>query len=189
MNKILTKYLDDNFDKELKWKIAVFYFSCYGTFSYYYLTNEALLKIEGNSIVKILTILTVGCLFGNITTFPFVFLLRFIAKIFHVQSSYRDLIKSLMIAYKPHLLTLLLIICRIIIAPDSKIRLAPDSIGLLVLFLMVINLLIAILGIISLILLFKGLMKVQNLTFRRTILYYLIASIAFSPVYLLVARL
>jgi hypothetical protein len=189
MNKILTNYLDDNFNKDFKWKIAVFYFSCYGAFSYYYLTNEALLKLESESVVKILTILTVGVLFGNITTFPFAFLLRLTAKIFHFQSSYKDLIKSLTIAYKPHLLTILLIICRIIIAPDSKIQLAPDSIGLLVLFLMIINLLIATLGIISLILLFKGLMKVQNLTLGRTVLYYLIASIAFSPVYLLLTRL
>jgi hypothetical protein len=189
MNPILTNFLNENFNKEFKWRIAVLNFSLYGAFSYYYLTNEALLKLEGVSIVKVLTILTVGFLFGNITSFLFAFLLKLTARLFQIQSSYIDIVKTLSIAYKPHLITCLLIICRIIISPDPKVRLAPDSIGLLVFFLVIINILTAIFGTISIILLVKGLMKVQNLTLGKTVIYYLIASVVLSPIYFLLIRL
>ncbi|HKJ80495.1 MAG TPA: YIP1 family protein [Ignavibacteriaceae bacterium] len=189
MKRILAEYLDDNFNKDFTWRTSVLFFSFYGTFASYYLSNEAILTLHGITIVKILTTLTVGFLFGNLTTFPFAFIVKLIGNIFHIRTSYKDIVKTLTIAYKPHLITSLLIICRIIIAPDSKIQLAADSIGLLLVFSLILNLLISLFGIASLILLFQGLMKVQNLPLRKTILYFLIASIAFSPVYLLLTKI
>lgn len=185
----IKSYTERKIQSEFKWGSSILAFSFYGTFVYFMSKKEAIFNLDSYLFSEIMTVLTVGFLFGNILTFSISYLIKLTSKIFRVTVKVREIAHVFTIAYKPYLVSVLLVILLLTGNHYLDSNLVQDNPLIAFGFAVTIYLIFALVGIISLIIKFYGLILALNLTLGKTILSLILASILFSPIYLLLLRL
>jgi hypothetical protein len=185
----IKRYTERRIQSDFKWGSSLLAFFFYGTFVYFMYKKMAIFNLESALIPKLMTVLTVGFLFGNILNFPISYLLKLTSRIFRVNVKFTEIAKVLTIAYKPHLVSVLFVILSMTLNHYIDSNVVQNNTLIVFGVAMIINLTFVLVSICSLSVLFYGLMLILNLTLGKTILCFLIATTLFSPVYFLLMRL
>jgi hypothetical protein len=185
----IKSYTERKIQDELKWRSSFLAFSFYGTFVYFISKKEAIFNLDSYLFSEIMTVLTIGFLFGNTLTFSISYLMKLTSKLFRVNVTVKKIINVFTIAYKPHLISVLLVIFSIIMNHYIDSNLYQDNPLIIFCAAILVYLIFAVVSIFSLIIKFYGLMLVLNLTLSRTIVCFLSATIIFSPFYILLLKI
>ncbi len=185
----IKRYTERRIQSDFKWGSSLLAFFFYGTFVYFMYKKMEIFNLESALIPKLMTVLTVGFLFGNILNFPISYLLKLTSRIFRVNVKFTEIAKVLTIAYKPHLVSVLFVILSMTLNHYIDSNVVQNNTLIVFGVAMIINLTFVLVSICSLSVLFYGLMLILNLTLGKTILCFLIATTLFSPVYFLLMRL
>lgn len=185
----IKSYTDRKIQSDFKWGSSILTFSFYGTFVYFMSKKEAIFNLDSNLFSEIMTVLTIGFLFGNIVTFSISYLIQLTSKIFRANVLVKEIVHVFTIAYRPHLISVLMVILSLTGNHYLGSNLVQDHPLIVFGFAVVISLIFVLVSIFSLIIEFYGLKLALNLTLGKTILSFLLASILFSPIYFLLLRL
>jgi len=185
----IKSYTERKIQSDFKWGSSILAFSFYGTFVYFMSKKEAIFNLDSNLFSEIMTVLTVGFLFGNILTFSISYLIKLTSKIFRVTVLVKEIAHVFTIAFRPHLVSVLLVILSLTGNHYLDSNLVQDNPFIVFGFAVIIYLIFALVSIFSLIVEFYVLMLALNLTLGKTILSFLLASTLFSPIYFLLLRL
>ena len=185
----IKSYTERKIQRNFKWGSSILTFSFYGTFVYFISKKEAIFSLDSNLFSEIMTVLTVGFLFGNILTFSMCYLIKLTSKIFRVTVMVKEIAHVFTIAYKPHLVSVLLVILSLTGNHYLDSNLMQDNPMIVFGLAVIIYFFTALVSIFSLIIKFYGLTLTLNLTLGKTILSFLFASTLFSPIYFLLLRL
>src|SRR5665647_566199 len=96
----IKSYTERKIQRELKWGSSILAFSFYGIFVYFMTRKEAIFNLDSNLFSEIMTVLTVGFLFGNIVTFSISYLVTLTSKIFRVTVLVKKIANVFTIAYR-----------------------------------------------------------------------------------------
>jgi Yip1 domain len=172
--------------KKIDWVRVIFLFGCNGIiFIYYIMKSEGLINIENwpMTIISILTLVSLGLIYGIISNLIIGFLIKLTGKLFNAKNNLNKIYSVLAWSYFPLFISVLFLIPSLLIAKTITTDI-DTTLKLLLSFLIIILFLVqAIFGIWQLILLFKGLKVAQKLNSLNTILNYLSGTIIFGIFY------
>jgi len=184
MKAWIQKYIDRNLNKDFKWISAIFFFSLSGTYLFFVTKEAAFLGFEMEFVPRIIGLFTLGFLYGNLINFSMSFLISLTGKLFNAKFKFKSTMKSMYVAYKPHLITFLLIIVKLTLAYFSSTNPNFGELLFIKILMVFIDLAIGMIGILSIIILFICLKRTQELSLGKTILNYLAAGILNAPIYI-----
>jgi hypothetical protein len=170
-------------NEEVHWMKLIWYFTLQGTFTYFTLKNEAILKLEVDLVPIFIWLIIMGLIYGCVCNITMCFLIKITGNIFKATNSFRKILHAFELAYHPHLYTVALIILHITIAHYFDSSIIQNNLVSLFGFMLLLKIAIGILALWTIILLINGLKVAQNLTLSKTILNYLLAGILFAPFY------
>ncbi len=177
--------------KDISWIKTLLLFSCNGiVFIYYIMKAEGYINIESlqMTIVSILTMVSLGIIYGIISNLIIGFLIKLTGKLFKAENNLKKIYSVLGWSYFPLLISVIFLIPSIltarIITTDINTTLKL-TLSILIIILMLVQ---AVFGIWQLILLFKGLKIAQKLNSINTILNYLSGALIFGIFYYFIVR-
>ncbi|AHM59132.1 hypothetical protein D770_04325 [Flammeovirgaceae bacterium 311] len=172
--------------EDIKWGQIIYYFMLHGIFILYTAKRDNILQLNAEHLFSlIVTVVIVGLFIGVISNLIVGLLVALIGKAFKANNSIKNIYKALAYAYRPFILTALLILTHITIAFYFESSFIQDVPALIVIVMVIIRLAIGLLALWSLVLLIKGLMAAQGLSIGQTIINYLIAAVGYTPLYYL----
>jgi len=177
--------------KDISWIKTLLLFSCNGiVFIYYIMKAQGYINIESlqMTIVSILTMVSLGIIYGIISNLIIGFLIKLTGKLFKAKNDLKKIYSALGWSYFPLLISVIFLIPSILIARiittdiNTTLKL---TLSILIIILMLVQ---AVFGIWQLILLFKGLKIAQKLNSLNTILNYLSGTLIFGILYYFLVR-
>ncbi|QHL89164.1 hypothetical protein GU926_17685 [Nibribacter ruber] len=193
MNQIFAKAnsrIEEVLHEKVRWRWIIWIFTIQGVFSYFTLKQDAILALKMDLPPLIIWLIIMGFLYGCVSNLIICYLIKLTGKLFNAEGSYKNILKSISLAYRPHLYTIVLIIIHLSIAHYFESSIIQNNMIALVVLMLVLKTSIGALAIWTLVLLVRNLMVVQNLTIGKTILNYIVALILNIPThYLLISEL
>ena len=187
--KSLWKYPTVTFEqilsKSISWFKTTLFFGCNGVILIYYIMKaKGLINVEtfANTMASILTMLSVGMIYGIIANYFIGYSIKFTGSLFNAKNDLKKIYNALAWTSFPESIAVYILIVSILMA---RIILTNENVSLQLTlsFLVVIFMMVqAIISIWRLILIYKGLKVAQGLNSRDTILNYLSGALIFGVI-------
>ena len=172
-------------NEKISWFKTTLFFGCNGIiFIYTILKAKGLINVEtfANTMGTILTMLSIGLIYGIIANFFIGYAIKLTGKLFNAKNDLKQIYKALSWASFPESLTVYLLIVSIlmvrIITTNENVPLILTLSMLVIIFMFVF----AVVSIWRIVLVFKGLKVAQGLNTRDTILNYIAGALIFGVI-------
>lgn len=172
--------------KDLNWFKTILFFSSNGTvFSYYLFKIKGFINVDSqnSTLVTILSIFTLGIMYGILSNIIVGLLIKIIGKLFNGTNDLKKIYNTLGWSYLPQTISVYFILVNILI---TRVFLSDTEITIKIILSFLMFIIIVLQGFISIwqiYLVFKGLKVAQNLDTQNTILNYVVAKAIFGIFY------